>query len=44
MEKGNCGDVEVAHICSKTCNVLSCNQQVRRSLLLIQLPHKLPHS
>ena len=35
MEKENCGDVEVAHICSKTCNVLSCNQQVRRGLLLI---------
>ena len=36
MEKGNCGDEEVAHICSKTCNVLACNQQVRWSLLLIQ--------
>lgn len=41
MEKGNCGDEEVAHICSKTCNVLACNQQVRRSLLLIQRPHTL---
>ena len=39
MEKGNCGDVEVAHICSKTCNVLACNQQVRRNLFLIQRPH-----
>ena len=39
MEKGNCGDVDVAHICSKTCNVLACNQQVRWSLLLIQRPH-----
>lgn len=38
MEKGNCGDVEVAHICSKTCNVLACNQQVRRSLLLTPHP------
>lgn len=41
MEKGNCGDEEVAHICSKTCNVLACNQQVRWSLLLIQRPHTL---
>lgn len=41
MEKGNCGDIEVAHICSKTCNVLSCNQQVRKGLLLIKGPHTL---
>ena len=24
LEKGNCGDIEVAHACSKTCETLSC--------------------
>lgn len=27
LEKGNCGDTEVAHVCSQTCNVLSCAQE-----------------
>ena len=25
LEKGNCGDIEVAHGCSETCATLSCN-------------------
>lgn len=25
LEKGNCGDIEVAHACSETCATLSCN-------------------
>lgn len=24
LEKGNCGDIEVAHACSETCQTLSC--------------------
>jgi len=44
MEKGNCGDVEVAHICSKTCNVLACNQQVRGACLLFNVPTPQPRS
>ena len=29
LEKGNCGDIEVAHACSKTCETLSCTGNTR---------------
>jgi len=33
MEKGNCGDVEIAHVCSQTCQTLSCSQVTWPALL-----------
>ena len=28
LEKGNCGDIEVAHACSQTCGTLSCTGNI----------------